>query len=153
MPEKNSASVRLRPIRSANSGTDGEQRRVDHRALAIPGREYFRERVRAFRFGLVCFPARRLLNLRQRDHRYDHGHQAAQEHRAPTVMRADRIVERGRDEKSKVVARLQISGAHRAAVFGPRLRDIRSRHRPLAADADSREQPKRAELPHVLCER
>src|SRR6266481_2052090 len=63
---------------------------------------------------------------------------AAQKHRSPTKSSADRIIQRSGDKKSEVVASLQISGAHFAAVFGPGFGDIRACKRPLAAYSDAR---------------
>src|SRR5258708_1873762 len=63
---------------------------------------------------------------------------AAQKHRSPTKSSANRIIQRSGDKKSEVVAGLQISGAHFAAVFRPGLGDIRARSRPLAAYPEAR---------------
>ena len=80
-------------------------------------------------------------------------HEAAEKHRAPTVVRADGVVERRRGEEAEVVAGLQIPGAHLPPILGPRFGDVRPGHRPLAADADAGEKSKQAELPDVLRER
>src|SRR5882757_2746323 len=64
--------------------------------------------------------------------------QAAQKHRSPTKSSADRIIQRSGDEKSEVVAGLQISGAHFAAVFGPGFGDVGACQRPFTAYSDAR---------------
>src|SRR5882757_9921890 len=63
---------------------------------------------------------------------------AAEKHRSPTKSSADRIIQSSGDEKSEVVAGLQISSAHFAAVFGPGFGNIRACKRPLAAYSDAR---------------
>src|SRR5882762_9996947 len=63
---------------------------------------------------------------------------AAEKHRSPSKSSADRIIQRSGDEKSEVVASLQISGAHFAAVFGPGFGDVGASERPFPADSDAR---------------
>ena len=102
-----------------------------------------------FHLGLLL-PALRLLHSEQDDEGNDDGRQAAPEHGTPAIMRAHRVVERRGQEEARVVSGLQIAGAHLAAIFGPRFGDIRSRQRPLAADANARQQPEHRQLPHAF---
>ena len=97
-------------------------------------------------------PARGLAHLHQRVERDGHRGQAAQEHRAPAEMRADRVVERGGDEEAGVIAGLQVAGAHLAPVLRPGLGDIGAGHRPFAADPDAGEKAEDRELPDGIGE-
>src|SRR5215831_140955 len=94
-------------------------------------------------------PAWRVFDGEERDQPDDDRHEAAEEHRAPTIGCADGVVERGGDEEAEIVSRLEIASAHLAPVFGPGFGDIGAGKRPFAADADAGEEPENPELPDI----
>ncbi len=68
-------------------------------------------------------------------------------HRPPSVARSDGVVGNGREKDAEVVTRMHQPRAHLSALLGPFLGDERAAHCPLAADADTRQQPESGQLP------
>jgi hypothetical protein len=101
---------------------------------------------------MLVLPALRLLYAEQGRDRHDDGEQAAQEHCPPAERGADRVVQARRDEEAEVEAGVKVAGSHLAPVLRPSLGDVGAGHRPLAADADAREEAEDRQHPDVGCE-
>ncbi len=96
-------------------------------------------------------PALRFAQSHEQIERKHCGGSAAQEHGTPAEAHAHGIVECCCEKKARVIAGLQVAGAHPAARLGPDLRNIGPRERPLAADPHTGKEAEHAELIDVLC--
>ena len=94
------------------------------------------------------FPALRLFHAQQNHEGHDDRRQSAPEHGAPAIVRTHRVVEGRGQKEARVIASLQISSAHLAAIFRPGFSDVRARQRPFAANSDARQQAEQSQLRH-----
>src|ERR1035441_5874047 len=120
-------------MRSASGGTTRQPRIVPIDNRPVPSEAIFT----AVATAMPCFLARVMMAVGSYT-------APAQAEGAPAIVRADGEVQRGGQKKPRVIAGLQVAGAHLAAVLGPGFGDIGASQGPLPADTDAGEQAKQA---------
>ena len=136
---------------------DEQERRVQHGATGVFGREQLRERADQgwTTVGRDDFllPLRRLADAEPDEADEERRQTADGKHRAPAVARTEPVVEQRREEESEVIPRVHVAGAFNAPILRPLFGEERPTHRPFTADADAGQQPKQRQLPNLLRER
>ena len=80
------------------------------------------------------------------------GHAAHREHGSPSIVRADQVIQRRRDERANVETAVQKAGSGYSPMIGHLFRDENRFCYKFTSDSKARQYPEETELPYVLCQ-